>query len=313
MGSALRTALTSAPLVQLAFTVLPELPLLAPPPESSATEPIVAPEVALTKSPTASGSSAAKTDPAPVLSPSQVRCFFDCQARWWFKYGLQLPERKNSSLALGLAVHQALEVNFREKIETREDLETAGVVCVFREAWMEQVPQTVFTADESQGDLRRTGERLVSKYMDEVAHTVEPAAVELDVQGEIAGVAVRGRVDVLDVEGRLIDFKTASRRPSCVSPDYAFQLATYQQITPGASGEVRIDSLVKTQTVQIVQQAYTVGEADVRATEVLYPMARKAMGSGMYCPNRQSMLCSRKHCSFWQQCEAEFGGRVRSS
>jgi hypothetical protein len=313
MGSALSTGLTSAPLVQLAFPGLPELPLLAPPPESASTELIVAPEVALTKLPATNGALAANADPAPVLSPSQVRCFFDCQARWWFKYGLHLPERKNSSLALGLAVHQALEVNFREKIETREDLETAGVVCVFREAWMEQVPQTVFTADESQGDLRRTGERLVSKYMDEVAQTVEPAAVELDVQGEISGVAVRGRVDVLDVEGRLIDFKTASRRPSSVSPDYAFQLATYQQITPGASGEVRIDSLVKTQTVQIVQQAYTVWDADVRATQVLYPMAQKAMGSGMYCPNRQSMLCSQKHCSFWKQCEEEFGGRVRSS
>jgi hypothetical protein len=118
---------------------------------------------------------------------------------------------------------------------------------------------------------------------------------------------------VLDVEGRLIDFTTASRRPSHVSPDYAFQLATYQQITPGASGEVRIDSLVKTQTVQIVQQAYTVEEPDIRATQVLYPMAQKAMGSGMYCPNRQSMLCSYKHCSFAQHCEEEFGGRVRSS
>jgi hypothetical protein len=32
---------------------------------------------------------------------------------------------------------------------------------------------------------------------------VEPAAVELDVHGEISGVQVRGRVDVLDVEGRL--------------------------------------------------------------------------------------------------------------
>ena len=100
-------------------------------------------------------------------------------------------------------------------METREDLENAGVVMVFREAWMEQVPQTEFTADESQGDLRRLGERLVARYMDEVAPTVEPAAVELDVQGEISGVAVRGRVDVLDVAGRLIDFKTASRRPSC--------------------------------------------------------------------------------------------------
>ena len=110
--------------------------------------------------------------------------------------------------------------------------------------------------------------------MDEVAPTVEPAAVELDVQGEISGVSVRGRVDVLDVGGRLIDFKTASRRPSCVSPDYAFQLATYRQITPGASGAVRIDSLVKTQTVQIVQQAYTVEEPDIRASQVLATTAQ---------------------------------------
>ena len=313
MGSALNTGLAPAQLVQSSLPALQDLPLLAPLAGGPSAELIVAPEVAITRSPATNGSLAAKTDPAPVLSPSQVRCFFDCPARWWFKYGLQLPERKNSSLALGLAVHQALEVNFREKIETREDLETTGVLIVFREAWMEQVPETVFTADESQGDLRRMGERLVAKYMDEVAPTVEPAAVELDVQGQIGGVAVRGRVDVLDVEGRLIDFKTASRRPSSVSPDYAFQLATYRQVTPGASGEVRIDSMVKTQTVQIVQQAYTVGEADIRATQVLYPMAQKAMGSGMYCPNRQSLLCSQKHCSFAKQCEGEFGGRVRSS
>ena len=313
MGPELRTGLASAHLVQLAFPALQDLPVLPPPPERSFTVLIVAPEVALTKLPATNGALAAKTDPAPVLSPSQVRCFFDCPARWWFKYGLQLPERKNSSLALGLAVHQALEVNFREKLETREDLETTSVVCVFREAWMEQVPQTEFAPDESQGDLRRLGERLVAKYMDEVAPKVEPAAVELDVQGEISGVRVRGRVDVLDVEGRLIDFKTASRRPSSVSPDYAFQLATYRQITPGASGEVRIDSLVKTQAVQIVQQAYTVEEPDIRATQVLYPMAQKAMGTGMYCPNRQSMMCSQKHCSFWKHCEEEFGGRIRSS
>jgi len=161
-----------------------------------------------------------------------------------------LPDQKNSSLALGLAIHRALELNFREKIQTHEDLDTARVVMLFRDAWMDRAGQTQFTSDESQQELRRTGERLVVKYMDEVAPQVEPAAVELDVAGEISGVAVRGRVDILDVDGQLIDIKTASRRPSWVSPDYAFQLATYRQITPGASGEVRIDSLVKTATPQ---------------------------------------------------------------
>lgn len=114
-----------------------------------------------------------------MLSPSQVGTFLDCQARWGFKYGLQLPESKNSSLALGLAVHRALELNFREKLETHEDLDTAGVVTLFRDAWMEQVGQTQFMPDESQHEFRRLGERLVAKYMDEVAPKIEPAAVEM--------------------------------------------------------------------------------------------------------------------------------------
>ena len=102
-----------------------------------------------------------------------------------------LPDQKNSSLALGLAIHRALELNFREKIQTHEDLDTARVVMLFRDAWMDRAGQTQFTSDESQQELRRTGERLVVKYMDEVAPQVEPAAVELDVAGEISEVAVR--------------------------------------------------------------------------------------------------------------------------
>jgi len=294
------------------FPALQDLPLFSPI-QATSTELIVAPETGLVRVPGTTRVGVTSEPVAAVLSPSQVRTFLDCQARWWFKYGLTLPEHKNSSLALGLAIHRALEVNFREKIETHEDLDTAGVIMLFRDAWMEQAGQTQFTKDESQQELRRVGERLVAKYMDEVAPQVEPAAVELDVAGEISGVAVRGRVDILDIDGQLIDIKSASRRPSWVSPDYAFQLATYRQITPGASGEVRIDSLVKTATPQVIQQRYTVSDADLRATRVLFPMVQEAMGSGMYCPNRQSLLCSQKHCSFWTHCEQEFGGSVRPS
>ncbi len=33
------------------------------------------------------------TELAEVLSPSQVRCFTDCQVRWWFKYGFNIQIR----------------------------------------------------------------------------------------------------------------------------------------------------------------------------------------------------------------------------
>jgi hypothetical protein len=107
-----------------------------------------------------------------------------------------------------------------------------------------------------------------------------------------------------------VDVKTSARKPSGISPDYAFQLATYRRITPGASGEARLDTLVKTKTVQLVQQAYTVSSQDLQATEVLYPLVQAGIAGGLYFPNRQSLTCSRRNCAFWRQCEREFGGAV---
>ena len=157
---------------------------------------------------------APKAELGKVLSPTQVRTFLNCSARWWFKYGLKLPETKNSSLALGSAVHRTLEVNFREKIATREDLETLGVVALFRSEWQDQVAETAFRDDEDPGAIGKVGEQLIAKYMDEAAPWIQPAAAEVDVTGEIGGVAVRGKVDLLDEEGRIVDVKTSARKPS---------------------------------------------------------------------------------------------------
>jgi hypothetical protein len=75
-----------------------------------------------------------ETNTGEVLSPSQVRCFMDCQMRWWFKYGLKVPDPATGNMALGRAVHSALGENFAQKLETREDLPTPGVLALFREA-----------------------------------------------------------------------------------------------------------------------------------------------------------------------------------
>jgi len=245
-----------------------------------------------------------------VLSPTQARAYLECSAKWWFRYGVRLPEPKTSSLALGSAVHQALEANFRDKLDTGEDLPTEGIVAVFRDAWLEQVSENAFREDESPRDLCRKGEEMVRKYMDEAAGEIHPAAVEMEVQGEIEGVRVRGFVDLVDQEGRIIDVKTAARKPTGISPSYAFQLATYRQLTPGASGEARLDTLVKTKNVQLVQTSYTVSDQDLRLTDSLYPAVQEGIRNGLYLPNRQSFGCSQRHCGFWKACEAEFGGSV---
>jgi CRISPR/Cas system-associated exonuclease Cas4 (RecB family) len=250
---------------------------------------------------------------ADVLSASQVRCFMDCQARWWFKYRLRYQDPATGKLALGRAVHVALARNFEQKIDTYEDLPTPGVIAIFREAWAEEREQTEFRDDEDPSELAACGEILVAKYLDEVAPMIEPAAVEVRVEGEIGGVTVQGWVDLLDVNGRILDLKTAARKPSSIAPEHRFQIATYVQLTPGANGEARLDTLVKTKRPALVTQSFTITEQDVLATRALYPLAQTIMQSERCMPNRLSMMCSRRNCSFWRCCQQEWGGEVPES
>jgi putative RecB family exonuclease len=245
-----------------------------------------------------------------VLSPTQVRTFMDCQVRWYFKYVEKLPDPQTSSLALGKAVHAALGENFAQKIETKEDLPVTGALALYRQAWAEEAARTQFRQDEDASAIGTSGEALVAKYLDEAAPEIDPVAVEQPVSGTIGGVQVRGIVDLIDTAGRIIELKTRCRKPSGIAADAAFQLATYQQLSPGAGRLVRIDTLVKTKTPQLIQQEFEVVARDLRATEALYPLAQKVMQRGAYMPNRLSNLCSRRNCPYWRGCEEQFGGRV---
>jgi hypothetical protein len=245
-----------------------------------------------------------------VLSPSQVTNLMDCAYRWYGKYVLELPDPPTGNLALGRAVHSALAENFSQKVETKADLPVTGVMALFREAWSLESEQTEFRDDEEPRELGRTGEILVAKYMDEAAPLIEPAAVEMHVEGVINGVSVQGFLDVLDVDGRVIEIKTAKARPPSVDPIHKFQVATYSRLTLNAIGTARIDTLVKTKSPQLIQQSFSITERELRATDTLYPLAQELMRSGVYVPNRQSMMCSRRNCAYWRHCEEKWGGEV---
>lgn len=248
-----------------------------------------------------------------ILSPSQLRTFMDCQARWYFKYVQKLPDPQNANLALGTAVHSALGYNFAQKIESGRDLPLGDVLSHFDTDWELVAAETTFRDEEDPAEIGAAGRGLVEKYMREAAPSIDPAGVEVQVEGTIAGVRVQGKLDVIEKNGRVRDIKTSSRKSSAVSNEQAFQLATYVPLTKGTTGEVVIDQLVKTKTPQLVQLEHTVSAADIRATEEMYPLAQNAMRQQIYMPNRTSNLCSKRNCSFWRQCAKEFGGCVEEA
>jgi len=245
-----------------------------------------------------------------LLSPSQVSTYLTCPAKWYFRYLVGLTEPATGALALGKAFHATLATNFRRKLASGHDLEPVEVHEVFEQEWILASDDAELRDDEDAIELATTGEALVKTYISESATSVQPRAVEQAVSGRITDVKVRGIVDVLDTTGRVIDFKTASKRPNGIAADHGLQLSTYAMITPGASGECRLDTVTKTKAVHVIQQTYTVGPDERRFAETLYPMVQDSIRDGIYPPHRSSPLCSRKHCGYWRECEREFGGLV---
>jgi RecB family exonuclease len=248
--------------------------------------------------------------PGDVLSPSQVSNLMDCSYRWYAKKVLKIPEPPAANQILGRAVHAALAANFEQKCDTRVDLPVVGALAVYREAWAVLTEGMEFRDDEDPDELGKTGEALVTKYMEEASPLIEPAAVEMRVEGVIAGVKVTGYIDLLDVDGRVIDIKTAKAKPNGISPMHRFQVATYWHLTPLARGTGRVDTLVKTKSPQLIQQTFSISELELRAIQTLYPEAQNLIRGGVHFPNRQSMFCSRRHCAFWRHCGQKWGGEV---
>jgi RecB family exonuclease len=241
-----------------------------------------------------------------VLSPSQVSQFLNCPAKLMFRYLLDLKEVGTAAQALGKAFHESIAHNFRQKLESLRDLPLAECLEFFRMALGEHLEEAVLQKGEHPMEFLELGEAMIQKYLLEAAPLIQPAAVESRVSGIIGGVKVVGYVDLLDVEGRIIDSKSALKPITGIAHDHRLQLTSYVMITPAASGACRLDTVTKGKTVNLIQKSFGVAEHDRRFAETIYPMVQESIREGIFLP-RSSGLCSRKCCGYWRSCEREFG------
>jgi hypothetical protein len=221
-----------------------------------------------------------------------------------------LSEPATGALALGKAFHGTLARNFRQKVSTGRDMQTGELAETFDAEWSTASSEAELRDDEDAVELASMGKAIVTAYLAEAAPSVKPRAVEQTVQGEIAGVTVRGIVDLLDVDGCVLDFKTSSKRQNGIPAEHSLRLTTYTMITPDARGHCRLDTVTKTKTVHVVQQSFQTSADDRRFAETLYPMVQESIRDGIYPAHRSSPMCSRRYCGYWRACEREFGGRV---
>lgn len=192
-----------------------------------------------------------------VLSASSVTTFLRCGQQWFYAYVAGIKAPPSLKAVRGIAVHRAVEVDMRQKLETGADLRVDEMLDAYDTSWGEETANG-FTTDEPEGSIKDGGYKLIKLYHKQVAPTIMPVAVELPIQFDINGQAWSGQVDLLteetvseEEEPRLVvrDTKTTARKPA--GSQYLLNMTGYalamRQATKEIEADTVLDYLVATQ------------------------------------------------------------------
>jgi putative RecB family exonuclease len=245
------------------------------------------------------------------ISPTQINMFLRCPAQYQFRYidGLILPPK--AAFLRGRAVHKGQEVNYRQKIETKQDLPVADVLDAVSTEFDVQAPETEWAPDENPGKVKDETISLAGLYHQEIAPTVQPAFVEEEVFVEIGpDLNLKGFIDVVQEGGIIRDTKTTARTPSADAVEKNLQLSAYSLAYRSLLGVpeagLRLDYLVNTKTPKVVTLEGKRTDADIKRFAAIAERISKAIQTGVFYPNQDNFLCSKDNCGYWDLCHKKF-------
>ena len=224
-----------------------------------------------------------------LLSPTQIGTLFRCQYQWYLRYveGLKVPPKP--AMIQGSSFHKGYEINFTSKIETGEDLPLEHIEDVTADTF-DSLSIEVEDWDVDKGKVKDMVIQLADVYYP-TAKQVNPIAVEDYMEFEGDGFTIRGYADIITSEMKVIDLKTANKKPTKQDEIYKLQLETY-----ALNGDLKSAELhyaVKSSKSQVVIQEYDLPEDNHRVLDI----AKTAAGiiqAGVFAPTglAHSWACS---------------------
>ena len=208
--------------------------------------------------------------PVQHLSASSVSMFMRCPEQYRQRYILGQKERPGAALVVGSGFHFAQETNFRQKIESHEDIAVEAVVEAFHAGWDREIEkyggagEIEWDSREAADTLRSKGAALSAAYRTQVSPALQPQAVELGFLRDVEGIAVpfKGFIDFVGTretgvpwedgfkaDETVIDYKTAKAVQRALKPEWGLQARLYQLET-GLPVEYHVAT--KTKEPQIV-------------------------------------------------------------
>lgn len=246
------------------------------------------------------------------FSWSQINMYLRCPLQYYFRYIMGFKQPPAASLVFGSTSHEALEHNYKQKIESRADLAVKDVQDFWASRWDANLKTSVgleFDEDENRATLLDVGVRLIGEYQTLVAPTIQPMVVEEAFTITIPNVdkPIIGRIDLIDDKDILIDHKNVKREGTQAKVDVDGQLTMYDMVHVEkyqchAKG-LEMDYLVKTKKPKFVRLSTTRTDDQISRFKNTVASIATAIKQESFYPNNQNFMCSKAFCGYWDKCE----------
>jgi len=258
------------------------------------------------------------------ISHTQAQLWLRCQRQYFYRYlqGVIIPP--SGALVIGGSTHRATEHYCRQRALTGQTEPKDVVLDVYDHNFRKQAPEALWDT-EKPAQAKDRGYHALAKYYDEQLTLVTPASEE-DVERRVyldigAGVNVLMYLDVRDVEGRVIEFKTTKSKPSELPADTRLQLWLYQHALRKVYPELLV---AESQAHYIVSnprnptkpqvELFPTPDPDqqemgwwLRILIQIRKQMEAALRSGDFLPAAQGgWVCSEKWCGYRDLCQKDF-------
>lgn len=255
-----------------------------------------------------------------TFSPSQLGMYTRCGEQYRRRYIAKEIVPPAIAMIRGTAVHKGSEVNFKQKIESWEDLPKKDIVDASVQDLNDRVQHEgiLLSADEvSIGKdkvIDQAQKQVVSLsglYADHVAKKYQPRAVELTQKIDIpdSNIKILGRLDTLTIDDTIVDLKSATKKKTQAEFDGSPALTTYaltKEVLDGKPAKsIEIEVLVDKAQPEVQTISTFRNQDDYVATLNSMNQMAKGILAGVFTPAYGLMgawWCSKTFCGYWSSC-----------
>lgn len=252
------------------------------------------------------------------LSVSRLNLYMKCPRAYAFRYLENEKIIPAGVMMLGWTIHDAVEHNLAQKIESHEDLAEQLVLDHFSTSYDFESNKCLWEEKLKPGPTKDVGIAMLKLHHSTVAPTIQPVMVEEEFNMLLRNRDwfFKGRIDTMTIEQLLVELKTTGRKPRIISFSHRLQIIAYMVALLSAgqlTHKTRVDYLLRhknPEKVDILQFDYSPTQGDMRMFLNLTTNVAKGIEGEVFPVNRSHMLCSRKWCGYWELCEHAEGGTV---